>query len=69
MSRGRKPVGCVYWDRSSKSDRRFMVREHACWRAEITINKRKYRARFRFRNDAEMWVQRMAAPFAKGGDK
>lgn len=27
MSGGRKPIGCVYWDRSSKSDRRLTVRE------------------------------------------
>ena len=53
MSGGRKPIGCVYWDRSSKGDRRFMVREHACWRAEITINKRKHRAREELRQVRE----------------
>lgn len=57
--KGRTPRGTIYWDRSSKGDRRRTYREHSCWRAEISIARKRYRARFHDYASAEMWLAAM----------
>lgn len=54
-------TGTIYWDRSSKGDRRRTVREHNRWRAEIRIAGKRHRARFRDYHEAEFWLCGMAA--------
>lgn len=59
--RRQKGTGTIYWDRSSKCDRRRTVREHNCWRAEIGIAGKRHRARFRDYYAAEVWLCGMVA--------
>ena len=55
---GAKSRGSIYYDCGSKGDiRGGMVRRKGCWRAEITINKIRYRHRSSSSEDCEQWLQ------------
>ncbi len=48
----------IYWDSSSKGQDKNLrrTRYHACWRAEKTVNGKKFRKRFKSYADAELWL-------------
>lgn len=55
---GAKSRGSIYFDCGSKGDiRGGMVRRKGCWRAEITINKIRYRHRSSSSEDCEQWLE------------
>lgn len=57
-SSGAKSRGTIYYDCGSKGDTRGgMIRRKGCWRAEITINKIRYRHRGSSSEDCEQWLE------------
>ena len=55
---GAKSRGTIYYDCGSKGDTRGgMIRRKGCWRAEITINKIRYRHRGSSSEDCEQWLE------------
>ena len=54
-----KRKGCIYWDKSVKKKLGGNYVNHAIWRAEITINGKRYRKRHRDRAFLELWLDTM----------
>lgn len=51
-----KTGGTIYWDNSLKDRAKGGPRYHNCWRAEIFIDKQRYRYRSKSRLDCEEWL-------------
>ena len=51
-------MACVYYDNSSKGVNKYgRTTYHNCYRAEYSENGKRYRKRFKFKQDAEQWAQ------------
>ena len=50
-------TGTIYWDNSLKDHIKSRPRYHNCWRAEITIDRQRYRYRSKSKLDCEDWLK------------
>ncbi len=53
--------GTVYWDNSLKDSSSGRPRYHNCWRAEIFVDRQRYRYRSKSRLDCEEWPEAVVA--------
>lgn len=56
--------GCIYWDKSSKGAK---GRRHNIWRADIVINKHRFKKRSKSREVLEQWLEMLVDRYVKNG--